>query len=61
MRMTIKDKDTWATVGEVDLQPSNLRRLTEVEYLGKTYDVADTETAIERGVPVATIWVRPRR
>jgi len=54
-------RKTYEVVGEVDLLPSNLRRLTEVDYLGTRYEVTGQFTTVVGGEPVATLNVRKVR
>jgi hypothetical protein len=58
--VTIVELYTGLTVGTVDLQPSNLRRLVEVDYHGKAYKVINQKTGFNAGQPVATLWVEPK-
>jgi len=61
VRVILRLRKTYEVVGEVDLLPSNLRRLTEVDYLGTRYEVTGQFTTIVGGEPVATLNVREVR
>lgn len=59
MRVILKLKRNAEVLDELDLQPSNLRQLVEVDYLGRKYKVVGQYTVIVQGEPVATVWVKP--
>lgn len=59
MRVELKLSRNAEILDVIELQPSNLRRLTEVVYLGKTYRVVSQFTTVVKGSPVATVYVRP--
>jgi hypothetical protein len=61
VRVILRLTRTAAVVGELDLLPSNLRRLTEVDYLGTRYEVVNQYTSVVKGEPVATLDLREVR
>jgi len=61
MRVVLRLRQNAAVLGELDLLPSNLRRLTKVSYIGEEYDVVNARTTVVNGQPVAYVDVRRAR
>lgn len=60
MRVELRSAGTNDAIGVIDLQPTQLRRLTEVTYGRTEYAVSRQETVMRKGQPVAVVWLVPR-